>query len=190
MKHGDVAGCAVVLNDMRVIDGEIGRPLVEICHRVTSSSHQGCQRIIRFIDGCLRIVDKLGLDLPPTCVELLAFRRVEIADLELLDTLLSFGQHRLRRAFRSTLAHRSFVLGSKAFPQGRLSTLHHYDRDDGDRNDNCDDHSNYFGIYVHGDLLFDIPIVTESLSLEGMLESAVVPAVVLLRVAAKEKREE
>src|SRR5579864_5355748 len=49
---------AVVLDHVRVVDGEVGRPLVEIVHRVAAVGHDGLDQAVRLANRTLRIVDE------------------------------------------------------------------------------------------------------------------------------------
>ena len=59
------ARSAVVLNDICMVDRQIGDPLVEILDRIAARYHHGFDQHLRLVRGRTRIIDEAGLDSPP-----------------------------------------------------------------------------------------------------------------------------
>ena len=56
---------AIVLDDLRMVDRDVGRPLLEIVDGITPFAHYLGHQTISDTDGGCRIVDELGLHLVP-----------------------------------------------------------------------------------------------------------------------------
>ena len=56
---------AIVGNDLRVVDGDVGRALLEVSNRIAARLHHSTDQLVRLIDRCVRIVDEACLCLLP-----------------------------------------------------------------------------------------------------------------------------
>jgi hypothetical protein len=91
---GGVAQCllmghAIVLNEVRVIDGNVRSPLFKIGDWVAASPHGLAQERVGVSDGATRVVDESRLGRGPTLVESLRFVRSKRAQVESFDTLFA-----------------------------------------------------------------------------------------------------
>ncbi len=107
---------AVVLDDVGVVDRDIGSPLVEVVDRVAAFPHHPRHKALSASDGIRRGVDEVGLHLLPCRGVLVACLRRQLDDVELLAILLARDEFGLRRALLSHLADRAFVFGPEVLP--------------------------------------------------------------------------
>jgi hypothetical protein len=56
---------AIVGDELRVFDGKVGGPLLEVAHGVTLGVHHLAQQLVGASDRRLWTVDEIGLDLSP-----------------------------------------------------------------------------------------------------------------------------
>jgi len=63
---GDATRCSVVGDYLRVVDGQIGRGLLEIGYRVPAFFHHLTNELIRFLDRATGVIDEAALHLGPT----------------------------------------------------------------------------------------------------------------------------
>ena len=116
MRLGDVVRGAVVLNDLGVVDRDVGRALLEVGHRVPALIHDLGHEPVGVADRRGRVIDEPCLDGPPTGAEPRASVGLERVDRQLLDALLPLRERRLRAALAPVLVDRPGVLRPEAAP--------------------------------------------------------------------------
>src|SRR5215469_14232482 len=72
----------IVLDDLRVIDGNVSNSLLKISYRVALSGHHARNQPVRLNQAPVRIIDKPALNLMPSFQKVAAFRRSESADVK------------------------------------------------------------------------------------------------------------
>src|SRR5918997_2286288 len=88
VRYRDVVRRAVVVDNMRMIDGDVGRALFEVVDRVTAIPHYEDDQSVGLLHRLLRLIDETGLSLPPRARVALTSGGIEGPDLELLPALL------------------------------------------------------------------------------------------------------
>ena len=58
---GEPVGLAVVVDKPRMVDRDVGRPLLEVADRVAAHLHDHADELVSLPDGALRVVDELSL---------------------------------------------------------------------------------------------------------------------------------
>ena len=114
---------AIRLDDRRVVDGDVGRPLVEVVHRIPTFAHHLGDERVRGRDGRRRRVDELGLNRLPTLGVALAGSRAERTDVELPAAPFPLGQLRFGLAPIRRVLDRPVVLGAELVPEVRRPPL-------------------------------------------------------------------
>ncbi|HVE33044.1 MAG TPA: hypothetical protein VNC18_05775 [Gemmatimonadaceae bacterium] len=117
MPLGDLACRAVVLDDARVMDGEIRGALVEVGHRIPADFHDFFDEAIGARDSAARVVDEEGLDVAPFLSETRPLLRREWTNLESLDALFAPLELMLGAALAAQFVYGARILGSVARPQ-------------------------------------------------------------------------
>src|ERR1700720_599854 len=79
----------VILHHSGMVDGNVGRTLIEIGYGITTSFHQRGHQVIGFSDRPLWGIDEPRLYGPPLFRKTFAFHRVKIANVELFNPLLA-----------------------------------------------------------------------------------------------------
>jgi hypothetical protein len=74
-----------------MVDGDVGRTLVEVGYGVAASLHQRGHQVIGFGDCAFGGIDKIRLHRLPALQEAFAFEGIEVANVELLNPLLAIG---------------------------------------------------------------------------------------------------
>lgn len=142
----DVVRRSVVLNDVRMVYGDVGGALLEVTDGVATNLHQIRDEVVGFDHGAFRVIDELRLVGPPRLGEPSAMFRGQWLDMELLHAFdtsvqLTFGMARV-----TVLAYEALVLGAELAAE--LLTpplLHEHERND----DHChrDQHAyDYSGV--------------------------------------------
>jgi hypothetical protein len=85
----DLVRVPVVVDDVRVVDGDVGGALIEVRHRVPARLHHLGDEAVGIADGTRRVVDEARLDLPPVPGEPCALLGRKVPDVELPDALLA-----------------------------------------------------------------------------------------------------
>jgi hypothetical protein len=114
---GDVAGSAVVHHYIRVIDGDVLDPLIEVSDRVTARVHHLADEPVRFCDGAFGIVDKARLNAPPLGPEPRGILWRQRSDVKAFHTFLPFLQLRFGFTDIADFANRALVLWTETAPQ-------------------------------------------------------------------------
>ena len=83
---------AVVLDDVGVVDGDVGRAMVEVVDRVAALAHHPGHQALGAPDGVLRGVDELRLHALPRRRVFLSRLGGQLDDVELLALLLALDQ--------------------------------------------------------------------------------------------------
>src|ERR1044071_492882 len=104
----DVARRAIVHDDVRMIDRDVGNTLLEIANGIATRVHDVADEAVCLDDRALRIVDEPRLHLTPRVREPPRIVRCERTDVEPFDALLPFEQHR----FTLTIDRKSTRLNS------------------------------------------------------------------------------
>jgi len=92
MSIGDLARCAIVVDDASVVDGKIRGALVEVRDRIAARLHDFLNELVGARDGSARIVDEHRLHAAPALTEEVALVGLQRPDLQMLDALLPFHQ--------------------------------------------------------------------------------------------------
>ena len=114
---GDLAGCPVVLDYVRMVDGDVGRALVEVLDRIAALAHHVDDEAVCRPDCSARGLDEPRLDLLPRGPVGRLSLLVERAGLEprtSLDARLELG---LGAAAVAQVLGRPLVLGSERLAQ-------------------------------------------------------------------------
>ena len=108
----DVVRRAVVLHDVRVVDGDVGAPLVEVVHRVAAVLHDADDQPVGIREGAPRVVDEAALRLVPAASVLLRGVGVERTDVQAARAARACLQLRLAASNVAGVADRPVVLRS------------------------------------------------------------------------------
>src|SRR6185503_12229089 len=139
----DAVRGAVVLDDLRVVDRDVGRALVELVRDgVAAVAHDLHHERVGLADGRAGLVDEAPLRAAPAVGVAVARGGLELADLELVATLPALAKLGLGlAAVPAALLDRAFVFGAEALLQLLRSSLARKDQrtdDQGDQNDRHD----------------------------------------------------
>src|SRR3954470_906861 len=139
----DVVGGAVVLDHPGVVDGHVGRALVELLRDgVAAVAHHLHHERVGLADGGRRLVDEPPLGVPPALGVAVARGGLELADLELIAALAALVQLGLRfTAVAAALLERAVVLRAEALLQllgSALARVEQRSDDQGDHDDRQD----------------------------------------------------
>ena len=136
-----MVGCAVVFDDARVIDGEIGGALLELGDGIAASGHEEIDEPVGLVDGLAGSVDEAGLYGAPLGDEALALVCAQFAEGEFFDAFGTLEKCGLCTG-GSGLADGAVVLGTEAIlqllgaaPAGDKPS----DQQQADDDDGCDD---------------------------------------------------
>jgi hypothetical protein len=143
---------AIVLDDLRVVDRDVGSLLLEVVDRIPAVAHDRLDQAFGPGDRSARLVDELALQTLPALDVPLARCACEGPDLELAPTLLARGQLGLRRMLAFRGAHRAVVLRSElaAQPVGPLALERTPDdTSEHEHGCNCDQHPDPCGHGQH-----------------------------------------
>ena len=110
------ASGAVILNDHRMVDGQVGRTPIEVFKGVATRSHHLGDELVGFAHGAVRVVHKARLDATPFAGKRVGLILSELVQVETADALGALSQNRVRTCGTDSL-NGSFVLGSKTFAQ-------------------------------------------------------------------------
>ena len=113
----DVAGLAVVVHDVGVVNGDVVSAAVEVVDRVAAQAHDLHDEHVGVVQCPGRVVDEVALDGGPGLVELGALLGPQIPDVELAASFLAFGELGLGGLAIARPGHAAFVLGSEVLPQ-------------------------------------------------------------------------
>src|SRR5262249_52885818 len=80
----DSMSATVVLDDLRVIDGDVSSPLFKISHRIALSRHHARNQAVCLKQAPVRVIYKPALNLMPGFQKMAAFCRRESADVKAL----------------------------------------------------------------------------------------------------------
>ena len=130
----DVVCCAVVLDNNRVINGNVGGTLIEVAYGIAAYLHDFVYQLVRLRDRSFRVVNKLGLHGGP------AARKIGSAWLEKAVRFEAFpcACAKLQNVFTPTditfFLDYSIVLGAEALPEHLAAPFsHEQETDDGNR---------------------------------------------------------
>ena len=85
----NLVGQPVVFHHARMVDRNVRGALIEIGDGIAPSRHDRRHQVIRFRNSSLRRIDKAGLHGLPLLRIPLVFHRIEIANVELVNSLLA-----------------------------------------------------------------------------------------------------
>src|SRR5690348_475488 len=129
-----------------MVDGNVGRALLEVAHGVPARLHELRNEVIGFAYRAPWIVDEPRLYLLPLRDEPLALVDRELPDGILVDTLLAFGQDGL--SARALFTDGAVVLGAKALTQ-RLGPASAHDVPEHRHHDHDGNHDDNNSLGVH-----------------------------------------
>lgn len=143
------ASDTVILNDHRMVDGQVGRAPIEVFKRVSTRRHHLGNELIGFAHGAGRVVHKAGLDPPPFAGKCTGLFLSELVQVEPVDALRTLSQNGVR-TFGTDRLNGSFVLGSKTFAQvDPLSPARVKPRRKHEQQDNHTNPDNHEGLRIH-----------------------------------------
>ena len=115
---------AVVLDDLRMVDGDVGGALLELVRDgIAAVAHDLHHERVGLADGRSGLVDEAPLRGPPALGVPVARRGLELADLELVAALAALEQLGLSLPAVAALGDRPLVLGAEALLQLLGSSL-------------------------------------------------------------------
>jgi len=121
----NIVGSAIVFHNSGMVNGNIGRTLVEVAHGITSSLHNVQDQAVSNRDCGLGIVYKLALDFIPPIVKAGSIGWRKWTDLEFFPPLLAKFQYAFTFAHVAFLPYHAIVLRSKAFAQFLAAAFAH-----------------------------------------------------------------
>ena len=107
---------AVVLNDHRMVDGQVGRTAIEVFKGVATRSHHLGDELVGFAHGAVRVVNEARLDATPLAGKGVGLILRELVQVETADAFHPLPQKSVSTC-RSDSLSGSFVLGSKLLAQ-------------------------------------------------------------------------
>src|SRR5215468_2825385 len=107
----------IVVDDLRVIDGNVSSSLLKISYRIALSGYHTRNQPVRLNQAPVRIIYKPALNLMPSFQKVTAFCRSESADLKPLHPFRAVLEHRFSFPTISCFGHCARVLRTKAFSQ-------------------------------------------------------------------------
>ena len=126
---------AVVLDHVRVVDGDVVRLLVEVLDRIAALAHDLGHERVGVGQRARRLIDELGLRRPPALGVALARRRLERADVIGTSAVEALAQLGFTVA-RAALFDHAVVLRTEAFAQlGGAALPHEQHADDAEQHD-------------------------------------------------------
>src|SRR6266498_1968889 len=108
---------AVVLDDLWMVDRDVGRTGLEVVHRIPALGHHRLDQLVRRRDGGGRAVHELRLNRLPLVRVALPRRARQRPDLELLAPLLARGELGLRGSLVVGRSDRPFVFRAEVTPE-------------------------------------------------------------------------
>ena len=112
----ECASGTVILDDYRMVNGQVGRTPIKVFKWVTARSHHLGDELVGFANGAVRVVHKARLNATPFAGKRIGLILSKLAQVETADTLSALPQNGVR-TFGPDSLNGSFVLGSKAFAQ-------------------------------------------------------------------------
>jgi len=112
----ECAGDAVILNDHRMVNGQIVRTPIEVFKGVATRSHHLGDELIGFAHGVVRVVHKARLNTTPFADKRIGLILSELTQIETANPLGAIPQNGASTCGADSL-NGSVVLGSKAFAQ-------------------------------------------------------------------------
>lgn len=82
----------VVLDHRRMVDRNVGRPVLEVADRLAAAQHQFAHQLIGFRQRAFRVVDEAHLQAAPRLAEMGCVRRGQRHDVQLLHALFTRPQ--------------------------------------------------------------------------------------------------
>ena len=110
------ARCAVVLDDHRMIDGEVISPPIEVGERVAARRHHLRHELIGFTHGTAGVIDEARLNAAPFACECLGLIGAELAQVEAADAVGPLPQNGFGTC-RTDGLNCSFVFRTEALAQ-------------------------------------------------------------------------
>src|SRR5262245_3869916 len=108
---------AVVHHDVRVIDRDVGHPLLEVANWVASERHDLAHQAVRFGDGAFRVVDETRLDDTPSALESRSVNRAQWMNLQGVYALCPRLQHSFGFSRIPLSVNRPFVFRTEPFTE-------------------------------------------------------------------------
>ena len=152
----DGVGGAVVFDDARVVDGNVGGALLKVGDWIAACVHERGDEFVGFDDGTAGVVDEAGLDDLPIGEEAFALGGCEVADVEGVDALFACGEGGLGTALGAAFKDGAIVFGAEAIAQALgilLALSDDHGNDDGkddDKDYKADDEAWIRWIHLHG----------------------------------------
>src|SRR5215471_12053553 len=107
----------IVLDDLRVIDGNVSGSLLKISYRIALSGHHTRNQPVRLNQAPVRIIYKPALNLMPSFQKVAAFCRTESVDVKPLHPFRSVLERRFGSPTIACFGHCTRVLRTKALSQ-------------------------------------------------------------------------
>ena len=112
----ECASGAVILDDHRMVNGQVGRAPIKVFHGVATRSHHLGDELVGFADGAVWVVHKASLNATPFAGKRIGLILSKSAQVETADPLSALQQNRVSTR-RTDSLNGSFVLRAKAFAQ-------------------------------------------------------------------------
>jgi hypothetical protein len=136
---------AVVLDDLRVTDGNVSSPLLKISHGIALSGHHARNQAVRFNQAPVWIIYKSALNLTPSFQKVAVFCRSESVDVKALRPFCAVLKRGFGSPTISCLGHCERVLWTEVLSQESRAPLketrnidaNDYSYDKGDRDCYC-----------------------------------------------------
>src|SRR3954453_11663796 len=138
-RPGDAVRGAVPLDELRMLDGDVGGPLLEVVDRIATLPHDALHQVARFRYRSRRIVDEARLRFLPLLDVALARIVRKRPELELVVTLLTLRELAFGLATTAGLLQLAVVLRAEAILQRARSTRAHRAPHHSDNDDRCHD---------------------------------------------------
>src|SRR5687767_12968849 len=108
-----------------MVDGDVGRPLIEVVDRIATFTHDVGQKPVRVVQRCRRTVDESGLHLPPAMRVSLKRVARQRTDIELVSVALAANQFLFCRLLLAGLRNGPVVFRAELLPEtiGSFTTL-------------------------------------------------------------------
>jgi len=141
----DSMSATVVLDDLRVTDGNVSSSLLKISHRIALSGHHARNQAVRFKQAPVWIIYKPALNLTPSFQKVAVFCRSESVDVKALRPFCAVVKRGFGSPTISCFGHRERVLWTEVLSQESRATLKEtrnidaddYSYDKGDRDCYC-----------------------------------------------------
>jgi hypothetical protein len=119
----ECASGSVILDDHRMINREIVRPLIEIFQGIAASRHHLRDELIGFAHRAGRVINEARLNATPFAGKCIGLFLRELAQIETADALSALLQNSI--SAWADRFHRAFVLRPKPSPQVHASAPAH-----------------------------------------------------------------